>query len=307
MVGAGPVGRATAAQLVLAGAEVVLASRSGVGEEVPGALRVALEAADVDAVTSAAEGARAIYNCVNPPQYHRWETQWPPVARSLLRAAELTGAVLATAGNLYPYGPVEGPMVEGMTDAADDSKGRVRAQMWAEALAAHRAGRVRAVEVRAGDYVGAGVGEGGHVPRVVPRALQGKAVRVIGDPHQPHTWTDVLDVARALVTVAGEPEAWGRVWHAPSNAPRTQAQAVTDICQAAGRPAVDVRGYPGWLLAGLASVMPTMREVRAIDHQFTRPFVMDSTAITRELGLVPTPWREVCERTAGSTGVRSPV
>lgn len=44
--------------------------------------------------------------------------------------------------------------------------------------------------------------------------------------------------------------------------------------------------------------MPTMREVRAIDHQFTRPFVMDSTAITRELGLVPTPWREVCESTA---------
>jgi nucleoside-diphosphate-sugar epimerase len=130
---------------------------------------------------------------------------------------------------------------------------------------------------------------------------------VIGDPHQPHPWPDVLDVARALVTVADEPSAWGRVWHAPSNAPRTQAQAVTDICQAAGRPAVAVRGYPGWLLAGLASVMPTMREVRAIDHQFTRPFVMDSTAITRELGLVPTPWLEVCERTARSAGVRSPV
>ena len=112
VVGAGPVGRATAEQLVLAGHEVVLASRSGHGPDVPGVTRIAVDAADADAVAEAAIGARAIYNCVNPPAYDKWATMWPPIAAALLAAAERTGAVLVTAANLYAYGPVEGPMVE---------------------------------------------------------------------------------------------------------------------------------------------------------------------------------------------------
>ena len=35
-------------------------------------------------------------------------------------------------------------------------KGRVRAQMWQDALAAHEAGRIRATEARASDFVGPG-------------------------------------------------------------------------------------------------------------------------------------------------------
>lgn len=58
--------------------------------------------------------------------------------------------------------------------------------------------------------------------------------------------------------------------------------------------------YPGWALAALGAVSPMMREVKAMDHQFTRPFVMDSSAIAREFGLEPTPWAKVCERTARS-------
>ena len=51
-----------------------------------------------------AEGAAVIYNCVNPP-YHRWPADWPPIAASVLGAAERSGAVLVTLSNLYGYGP----------------------------------------------------------------------------------------------------------------------------------------------------------------------------------------------------------
>ena len=106
---------------------MVLVSRSGRGEPVPGATRVAADAADAERLTELAEGAQAIYNCVNPPAYDRWVELWPPVAKALLAAAERSGAVLVTAGNLYPYGPVDGVMVEGMPDAAPGTKARVRA------------------------------------------------------------------------------------------------------------------------------------------------------------------------------------
>jgi nucleoside-diphosphate-sugar epimerase len=171
--------------------------------------------------------------------------------------------------------------------------------MTADAFEAHRAGRLRAVEVRGSDYMGGPLGDGAHVPRVIPAALQGKAVRVIGSAHVPHTWTDVHDVARALVAVADEESTHGRVWHAPSNAPRTQAEAVNDVLASVGRPPVKVAAYPkavtwvGGLFDG------QLRELRETEYQFTRPYVMDSSAITAELGLAPTPWDEICRRTAG--------
>ncbi len=37
----------------------------------------------------------------------------------------------------------------------------------------------------------------GHIARVAPAALEGKTVRVFGSPEQPHSFTDVRDMARA--------------------------------------------------------------------------------------------------------------
>jgi nucleoside-diphosphate-sugar epimerase len=299
IIGAGPVGRAVAAVLAERGADVVLASRSGQGPDVAGARRAAVDAADGEVLSRLAEGAQVLYNCVNPPRYDVWAEQWPPVAAALLVAAERSGAVLAVTGNLYPYGPVDGPMVEGMPDAAPGKKAQIRARMTAEAFALHEAGRIRAVEVRGSDYVGAPLGDHAHVPRVIPAALQGRTVRVIGSADQPHTWTDVVDVGRALVATAGTESALGRVWHAPSNPPRTQAEAVNDVLASVGRKPVRVRAYPRPVLWAGGLFDGQLRELRETEYQFTRPYVMDSSAITAELGLAPTPWDEVCRRTAG--------
>jgi hypothetical protein len=42
-----------------------------------------------------------------------------------------------------------------------------------------------------------------------------------------------------------------------------------------------------------------LRELKETTYQFDRPYLLDSSAITRELGLEPTPWDKVCRRTAG--------
>ena len=150
--GAGPVGSGTARRLAAAGRQVRVVTRSGSGPE--GVERVAADAADPDAVAKVTAGADVVYNCVNPPSYDTWVKDWPPVAANLLAAAEDTGAVLVTMSNLYGYGPVDHPMREDDPLASTETKGRIRATMWADALAAHRAGRVRATEVRASDFFG---------------------------------------------------------------------------------------------------------------------------------------------------------
>jgi len=69
---------------------------------------------------------------------------------------------------------------------------------------------------------------------VVPRLLAGRDVTVMESAGPLHTWTATADVAHLLVTVARDERAWGRPWHVPSNPPRTQREAVGDLCHVAG-------------------------------------------------------------------------
>lgn len=288
VLGKGPVGSTLADRLVADGHDVRVLSRSG-GASTGRVEHLALDASDAAALTRAAAGATALYNCANPP-YHRWVQDWPPIAEALLTAAERSGPVLVVMGNLYGYGPVDRPMTEGLPLAATGTKGRVRAAMWEQALARHHAGAVRVVEARASDFVGPRVTDGGHLAsRVVPRVLAGRAVRVIGSPDQPHTWTAMGDVARTLAAMATDERAWGRAWHVPSALPVTQRQAVHGLCRAAGVPPVKVSAVPHLAVRAAGLVMPRMRELEEVRHQFTAPFVLDSSDATRTFGLEPTP------------------
>lgn len=287
VLGKGPVGTTLATQLAAEGEDVVVLSRSG-GTQ-PGVEHRAVDAGDAAALTAAASGADVLYNCANPV-YTKWPELWPPIAAALLAAAERSGAVLVTMSNLYGYGPVDRPMTEDLPLSAPGTKGHVRARMWRQALAAHEAGRVRATEARASDFVGPLVTEGGHLgERVVPRVLAGKGVRVLGDPDAPHTWTDVRDVARTLAVLGRDERAWGRAWHVPSDAPVSQRDAVAGIAAAAGVDAPAVSGMPGWALTAAGVAVPLLRELRETRHQFERPFVLDSTAAQATFGLAPTP------------------
>lgn len=109
VIGAGPVGSATARLLADRGDEVRVVTRSGSGPE--GVERVAADASAPGVLERYVEGAAAIYSCAGPP-YNRWTTDWPPLGAALIRAAEVSGAVLVTTGNLYGYGAVDGPMTE---------------------------------------------------------------------------------------------------------------------------------------------------------------------------------------------------
>src|SRR4029453_10647234 len=143
VVGAGAVGTATAIELVSRGHQVRVLSRSGRGPAGDGIDSLAVDATDDKRLTAVSDSAAAIYKCANPP-YERWDHDWPPLATSILAAAENTGAVLVTMSNLYGYGSVDHAMTERDPLAATGKKGRVRAAMWEQALAAHQAGTGRA-------------------------------------------------------------------------------------------------------------------------------------------------------------------
>ena len=295
VIGAGLIGGRVAHILAERGEQVSLVSRSGSGPA--DVTRAAADARDAEAMTRLASGAAVIYNCVNPP-YHRWPAEWPPIAASVLSAAERSGSVLVTLSNLYGYGPGAGgydashPMTEQTALAATGQKGRVRARVWQDALAAHQAGRVRATEVRAADFVGPGA-ESALGERVLRRVRQGKRVSVLGRADRLHSWSFTEDVAHMLVVAGTDPKAWGRAWHVPSNEPRTQRQVIDDFADAAGEDPVRIGAIPSAVLAGMGLVWPLLRELRETEYQFRDDFIMDSSAAQATFGLKPTPWEEI--------------
>jgi len=54
-----------------------------------------------------------------------------------------------------------------------------------------------------------------------------------------------------------------------------------------------VSGIPWPVLRGVGLVLPFMREVVAMRHQFDQEFVVDASATTATFGIAATPWPDV--------------
>ena len=291
VVGAGPVGSGVAHALADRGDQVTVLTRSGSGPAHPAIRLRAADAADPDALVAAAAGATAIFNCVNPA-YHRWPTDWPPIHRALMIAAERSGAVLVMIDNLYAFGPgTPMPMSETSPMNATGAKGATRRTMADELLAAHAAGRLRATLARASDFYGPEVFGSMLGERVMPRVLAGKKVSLLGNLDQPHSMSFMPDVVRTLVTIADDPRAWGAAWHVPNAPALTQRQAVAALAAAAGT-TVKVGAIPKGMVRTMGLVVPMMRELMETWYQFSDPWVADSTATENMFGLAATPFAQ---------------
>lgn len=307
VLGTGGIGRATTMQLVARGETVTLASRSGHVPDRPweaahpGSVSVvSVDARDSDRLSEFASGAASIVNAINPPSYTSWDEDWPPVAAALLTAAERSGAGLVTVSNLYGYGLVEEPMREDRPLRPNGHKGELRAQMWADALALHEAGRIRATELRASDYFGPGATPGASVLNdfVLTRAARGATVVMpMGRTDVPHSWTYLPDIGALAATLATDDRSWGGVWHVPTSPARSVREVVADVASLSGRPTPRVLTVPRAVVTVAGVVVPILKELRETRHQFERPFVLGSSLTERTFGLAPTPWEDALEAT----------
>jgi nucleoside-diphosphate-sugar epimerase len=294
IVGAGAVGSATAQLLAERGEQVQIVSRRGTGPEHPAIERVTADATDPARLTAIADGAVALYNCASP-QYHQWFTDWPPLAAALLTAAERSGATLVTMSNLYGYGEVTGPIGPDTPLAATHPKLKLRADMWRDALAAHEAGRIRATEVRASDYI-----EANSILSTVlgKPLLAGSRAYSPGPLDVPHSWNSISDAALTLVTVATDERAWGKVWIAPVNPPLTIRELATRFAEVNGAAPAKVTAipYPVMWLTGVFS--PMVKELRTTRYQFSKPFVSDGAATAAAFDIKPMPLDEALRAAA---------
>lgn len=295
VVGAGATGAELARLLAEAGDTVRLVSRRGLGPQHPRIERVAADANDSERLVALTRGAATLFNCAMPP-YDRWPEEWPPLAASLLRTAERTQAAYVMLGNVYGYGPATKPLTEDLPLRATTRKGRVRTTMWLDALEAHRQGRVRAVEVRAADFLGHGA-VSLFTLMIAPGVRAGERIAFPADLDAPHSWTSTVDAARTLAAVSRRPDAFGQPWHVPSTVASVR-EVTRKFAGLVGAPSPRLEAMPAAQLAELAAANSMMAELPEMAYLWDAPFVLDAARTERELGITATPLDEVLRETA---------
>jgi len=286
--GAGQVGRTVANRLAESGRAVRSVSRhrpTGLAEGVDWR---SADLTDAEAAVDAAKGAGVVYQCLNAP-YTQWPQLFPPLQRTVLAAAQRADALLVTLENLYGYGPTAGaPMTEDLPLAATTSKGRTRAAMTAELLAAAEAGRVRIAIGRASDFFGAGVTESTLGSRFFGSAVAGRRADFIGNPDLPHTYSYVPDIATGLVTLGTDERAVGGVWHLPGPETVTTRALLALVTDVVGHP-IKLRIVPNLAVRALGLVNPMMRGLAEMSYEFEQPFVLDTSTYEATFSTPTTP------------------
>jgi nucleoside-diphosphate-sugar epimerase len=300
--GSGPVGLAVVDTLIAQGKKVRVVSRSGARRSLPAAVEVVRgDATHPEDTRQVCGGASHVYQCTNAPDYHRWPQQFPPLQRGILAGAAAAGAKLIVMENLYMYGPHGGaPMIEATPLRGHGSRSTTRRLLTEELFAAHRAGQVRAVSVRASDLLGPHVTESLVGERFFGPLLAGKRVQVFADPDVPHSVSFVGDVGRAMVMVGARDEALGRAWHVP-NAPAVTLRAFADLVREetgiVPRMSYVPRKVTRVLLPALGLAVPPMRGLVENLYVFYEPYGVDHTAYAAAFGGDATPLPEAIRQT----------
>ncbi|MBP2326563.1 nucleoside-diphosphate-sugar epimerase [Kibdelosporangium banguiense] len=296
VLGAGPTGTATALRLAESGDDVRVITRRGTGPSHARIELVAADASNADTLTALAEGAATLINCA-APAYNRWPEETPALSAALLGAAERTGAGYVNLSNIYGYGSVDGSLSDDLPMRPTTIKGRVRARMYLDGLAAHEAGRLRFAEVRPGDFLG-GDAIAMFNLLIGPQTLAGKEVVFPADLDATRSWTYIGDVASTLVAVARSEQSWGRAWHTPQTSEMSVREIAIRFAEAAGVPAPEIREMTPLELHTAVLADPIMAESAEMQYLYLRPSVIDWSRTAAAFDLKPTPLDDVLRETA---------
>jgi nucleoside-diphosphate-sugar epimerase len=293
--GAGPLGRAVAQALLAAGEPVRMVTRRTRADLPTGVESFAADVTEAGAAARACAGARVVYQCAQP-EYHRWPEEFPALQRAILEGAAAAKAVLVLGDNLYMYGPVAGPIAETAPCRATTRKGRTRAAMAEEALAAHAAGRLPVVIGRGSDFFGPWVRASAMGERVFPAVVSGGRAAAAGRLDVPHTYTYIADFGRALVTLGRHESAWGRAWHVPNPETVTTGEFIRIAFEEAGTP--PRMGGTGPAMMRIAGhFIRGARETVEMMYAYEKPWIVDDSRFVAAFGPGATPLREAIRRT----------
>lgn len=287
--GAGQVGPHLAGILQRKGHRVRLIKRSSPAP-MAGIETVFGDATDPAFCRSVTQDADAVYHCMNPAySTQAWETLLPRLQDNLIDAAARSGARLIVLDNLYSVGLPKGLITEDTPHNPRSRKGEIRARLADALFAAHRAGKVRVASGRASDFYGPRGTMTHFADRFWKPVLAGKKASFLFPLDVPHTYHYLPDVAAGLAALGAGPEQHlGKEWMLPCDIGLSTQALIDRFGKVLGMP-IRAGTMPQFAIALAGWMVPVVREIREMLHQWEGPFVVSDAAFRTAFGLEPTP------------------
>lgn len=302
--GTGPLGQSVMRALLARGKQVRMVNRSGKAAVAASVEVSGGNAYDPVFTWAVTRGAAVVYQCAQP-RYTEWATRFPPLQAAILQGAAQNNARMVIGDNLYMYGEVDGPIHEGLPNAARTRKGNVRARMAEAALQMHAEGSLRVAIGRGSDFYGPGVLGSVVGERIFANIVAGKAVQGFGNINLPHTYTFIDDFGEALAVLGEHDEAFGQVWHVPNAETLSSRQFFRLAYGLAGQSArISSMGRLMLAIGGL--FIPEAREMVEMTYEFEKPYVVDSGKFIHTFGDCSTSLRAALAKTLDWYKIRRP-
>jgi nucleoside-diphosphate-sugar epimerase len=289
ILGGGLVGTEAARILQNRGERVTIIARSS-REILPNLFSQLADARSASDLNRIEPNPTAVINSLNAPNYTKWAEEFPPLNRGALEYSFKHRAPLVSVSNIYMYESDLGPIGSETPISDRVKKGQIRQSMWEETLE-YVAKGLEAAEVRASDYIAKGeqspLGD-----RFTKELIKGKSPSVIGSTTAKHSWSAPIDVARTLVAILDQKK-FGRVWHVPTNEPRSFQEVADEICNVLGTDKLPAKSIPKPLFYAIGLFSPIVKELRETAFQFEKDFVINDQPARKELGLEPTTWEQL--------------
>ncbi len=291
VIGYGPVGAATGAQLAARGQQVRVMQRKRPPDLPQNIAFVSGDATNRASLRTAAEGASQIVLAIGLTYSGKlWRDLWPRIVGNVVETAAATGARVVFVDNLYMYGPQDEPLKETMALSDYPLKPAARSAATRIWQAASAAGRVRFAALRGPDFYGPGVKLSVLGDTGLGALAQGKPALWLGDADTPHDIAYVPDFARAVVSLLDAPDdAFGQAWHVPC-APTRLPREILALGAAALDVPLKVRSLPIWAIRAMGLVNPLMGEFAEMRFAWDRPYRVDCTKFAARFWSNPTPF-----------------
>jgi nucleoside-diphosphate-sugar epimerase len=222
-----------------------------------------------------------------------------------IAAARTNGARILLPGTVYNFGPDALPELhEGSPQNPTTRKGKIRVEMERRLYTASQSG-AKVLIVRAGDFFGPQAGNNWFSQGLVQPGKPVTAITYPGRRGVGHQWAYLPDVAEAMVRLLEQPERPERfsVFHMEGHWDADGTAMIEAIRKATGKPKLEVRRTPWFLMKLLSPVVSVFRELAEMRYLWTLPVRMDNARLTAALGTEPrTPLDEAVRSTLAGLG-----
>jgi len=213
----GGMGYAIAKELVSRGIETVAFARGSgkLGELFGEEELVTIQSGDAgnaQQLIEAAQGCDVIFHALNIP-YSQWREKLLPIVNNILKAAEMTGAKLAVVDNIYAYGKSSAKLLTEETEKRPHTKkGKIRLEM--EQLIFNS--EVPAFIAHFPDFYGPNA-TNTYMHYTLDQIVSKNKAGYVGPKTIAREFLLTTDGAKAMVTLALHPKAYGQNWNIPAN------------------------------------------------------------------------------------------